>query len=259
MLSRIRKIKPLIHHITNFVVMNDTANATLHVGALPVMAHAIEEVGNMAGMSGALLLNIGTLTSDFVDSMIVAGRKANESGIPIIFDPVGAGATDFRTKESLRLLNELHISIVRGNSGEIGALAGMGGKVKGVESVEGVNNPALVVRTMAGSRKTVVALTGKRDYISDGKRTLLVDNGHEMLSAITGTGCMATTIIAAFAAVEKDYLLAAAGGLSCIGFAGELAAKTARGPASFRTALLDSLYNMTPGQLAEGAKVAELD
>lgn len=256
-LSRIREQKPLLHHITNFVVMNDTANMTLHVGALPVMAHAPEEVAEMTGMAGALVLNPGTLTLAWVESMLIAGRKANELGIPIVLDPVGAGATRLRTETSLRLLKELQIAVVRGNAGEIGALSGAGGAVKGVESVEGVSDPVAVARTMACERETVVAITGKRDFISDGERTLGVDNGHTWLKTNTGTGCMATTMIAAFAAVERDYLLAAAGGLACFGLAAELAAERAHGPASFKVALFDQIYNLTPEQLATGARVIE--
>ncbi len=258
-LSRVRRERPLIHHITNLVVMNDTANVTLHVGALPVMAHAIEEVAEMVGLAGALVLNPGTLTPDWVESMRVAGRRANERGVPIVLDPVGAGATTLRTQTNLRLLSELQIAVVRGNSGEIGALSGAGGVVKGVESVEGVRDPIAVAQALARERGTVVAITGKRDVISDGRRVLGVDNGHVWLTAITGTGCMATTMIAAFAAVERDYLLAAAGGLACFGLAAELAAAKAHGPASFKLALFDQIYNLTPEQLAEGARILELE
>lgn len=257
--SRIREEKPLLHHITNFVVMNDTANVTLHVGALPVMAHAAEEVAEMTGLAGALVLNPGTLTPEWVESMLIAGRQANELGIPVVLDPVGAGATKLRTQTNLRLLDELEIAVVRGNSGEVGALSGAGGIVKGVESVEGVSDPAAVAQIMAREQGPVIAITGERDFVSDGERTLGVDNGHQWLKTNTGTGCMATTMIAAFASVERDYLLAAAGGLACFGLAAELASEEARGPASFKVALFDHLYNLTPEQLTEGARIAELE
>ena len=256
--SRIRQTKPLIHHITNLVVMNDTANVTLHLGALPVMAHAHEEVAQMTRMAGALVLNIGTLTSSWIESMRIAGRAANEVGIPIVLDPVGAGATEFRTQMSHFLLKELKIAILRGNAGEIGALSGAGGQVKGVESIEGVADPAAVALEMARELGTVVVIGGKRDILSDGSRVLGVDNGHTWLTKITGTGCMATTAVAAFAAVERDHLIAAAGGLACFGLAAELAAQKASGPASFKVALLDQIYNLQPEQFAAGAKVVEL-
>lgn len=257
-LEQIRANRPLVHHITNMVVMNDTANVTLHVGALPVMAHAPQEVAEMTGLAGALVLNIGTLTSEWIDSMIMAGRRANERKIPVILDPVGAGATRFRTESSLRLLSELQISVLRGNAGEIGAVAGAGGEVRGVESVRGPDDPVKTAMTLAGKHKTVVSITGARDILSDGKRVLGVDNGHCLLSANTGTGCMSTAITGAFCAVEKDYLIAAAAALACYGLAAEIAAAKAGGPASFKVALLDSLYNMTPAQLAEGAKIIDL-
>ena len=257
-LSRIRQTKPLVHHITNLVVMNDTANVTLHVGALPVMSRAPEEVGEMVRMAGALVLNPGTLTTFEIESMFIAGQAANELGIPIVLDPVGAGATRFRLQMNERLLNELRISILRGNAGEIGALSGVGGEVKGVESIKGVDDPAAVARAMAHQREMVIAIGGKRDILSDGKRILGVDNGHPWLTTITGTGCMATTMIAAFAAVERDYLIAAAGGLACFGLAAEMASLKANGPASFKLALLDQIYHLSPEQLSQGARVVEL-
>jgi hydroxyethylthiazole kinase len=258
MLERIRRERPLIHHITNFVVMNDTANVTLALGALPVMAHAREEVAEMVRAAGALVLNPGTLTPERVESMLIAGRRANELGIPIVLDPVGAGATRLRTESNLRLLEELDIAILRGNPGEIGALAGIGGRVRGVESVGELKDPLEVARGMAVRFKTTVAITGRRDIISDGERAIAVDNGHIMLKTITGTGCMATTAIAAFAAVEGDYLLAATAGLVCFGLAAELAAAEAKGPGSFKVALFDSLYNLSAEQLMAGAKVCYL-
>jgi hydroxyethylthiazole kinase len=257
-LELIRANRPLVHHITNMVVMNDTANVTLHVGALPVMAHAPEEVAEMVNLAGALVLNIGTLTKDWIESMLMAGRRANERGIPIVLDPVGAGATKLRTESSLRLLNELRITVLRGNAGEIGAVAGSGGEVKGVESVRGLEDPIAVAKELARRYRITVAITGVRDVLSDGERVLGVDNGHSWLSTNTGTGCMSTAMIGAFCAIEKDALLAAAAGLACYGLAAEWAAKEARGPASFKVALLDHLYNMTPRRLAEGAKISDL-
>jgi hydroxyethylthiazole kinase len=253
--EQVRQQRPLLHHITNFVVMNDTANVTLHIGALPVMAHAREEVAEMVQAAGALVLNPGTLSPDWVESMLVAGHRANELDIPIVLDPVGAGATSLRTQSNLRLLRELKIAIVRGNSGEIGALTGLGGVVKGVETVEEVKEPEEVAKTLARQYGVTTAITGPRDIISDGQRVVAVDNGHPMLKTITGTGCAATTMIAAFAAVERDYVLAAAAGLACYGLAAELAVAEARGPATFKVALFDAIYNLSAEQIIRGAKV----
>lgn len=254
-LALIRERRPLVHQITNFVVMNDTANITLHVGASPVMAHAREEVVDMVSLAGALVLNPGTLEPDWVEAMLLAGKRAGELGIPIVLDPVGAGATPYRTETNLRLLDELNISVVRGNSGEIGALSGAGGEVIGVDSVEGVEDPAAVTRAAALNWDTVVAITGERDMISNGETTVAVDNGHRWLTVLTGTGCMATTMIAAFAAVEEDYLVASACGLACFGLVAELAARGAGGPGSFKAGLFDALYNLTPERLEAGARI----
>ncbi|MGQ9598384.1 MAG: hydroxyethylthiazole kinase [Anaerolineae bacterium] len=256
--SRIRGRRPLLHHITNLVVMNDTANLTLHLGALPIMAHAANEVAEITQSASALVLNLGTLTPAQVESMFIAGRKANERNIPIVLDPVGAGASQFRTETGLDLLNQLQIAIVRGNSAEIGALSGLGGQVRGVESVEGVSNPITVAQTTAQAWRSVVAITGKQDIVSDGRRVVGVNNGHPWLTTVTGTGCMATTAIAAFAAVESDPLVAAVGGLVCLGLAAERAAEEAHGPATFKVALLDQIYNLTAEQLASGARIVAL-
>lgn len=258
LLTKIKSSKPLIHHITNFVVMNDTANITLHIGALPVMAHAYEEMQEMTSMANALVINIGTLSKEWVKSMVLSGKTANRKKIPIILDPVGAGATKLRTKTSLNLLRTLKISVLRGNSGEIGALSGAGGEVKGVESVKGVRDPEKVAEQLAKRYKTVVAITGKRDIISSDKELYYVENGHELLSTITGTGCMSTTVIAAFCAVEKNYALATAGALAFFGLAGEQAAKKAHGPASFKVALLDAVYNMSQVFFEKNARILQI-
>lgn len=256
--ARIKETKPLLHHITNFVVMNDTANLTLHLGALPVMAHAKEEMEEMVAMAGALILNPGTLNAEWVESMNIAGKKANSLNIPIVLDPVGAGATTYRTKTNMDFLQNLHIAVLRGNSGEIGALSGAGGKVKGVESIEGIQNPEQVTQRMAKEYNNVVVITGKRDIIASSKDLYYVDNGHELLSTITGTGCMSTTMIGAFAAVEKDFALASAAALATFGLAAEIAAKKSNSPASFKVALLDSVYNLLPEQIEEGAKIIQV-
>lgn len=255
---KIRKQKPLVHQITNFVVMNDTANITLHIGALPVMAQAKEEMAEMTAISGALVLNIGTLQADWVESMKLAGKKANSLNIPIVLDPVGAGATTYRTKTSLELLQNLRISVLRGNSGEIGVLGGAGGEIKGVESIGGIKNPESVARELAKKYGCTVAISGKRDIIADSKNIYYVDNGHELLTTLTGTGCMATSVIGAFCAVEKDHTLAAACGLAVYGLAAEMAAKKAKGPGSFKVAFFDAVYNLTPVQIIKGVRIKKI-
>jgi hydroxyethylthiazole kinase len=258
-LTRVREQKPLVHHITNMVVMNDTANATIQLGGLPVMAHAVREMAEMSSAAGALILNIGTLTPDQIDAMLLAGKQANQQGTPIILDPVGAGATTLRTEAAHTLLRNLSIQIIRGNAGEIGAVSGMGGTMRGVESIGSDASADEMARHTARTHNAIVAITGKRDIVSDGTRTLGVDNGHRWLTTLTGTGCMATTAIATFAAVARDdYLAAAASALAAYGLAAELAADHARGPGTFRAAFLDALYHLTPEQVAEGARIAEI-
>ncbi|OPY86464.1 MAG: Hydroxyethylthiazole kinase [Syntrophaceae bacterium PtaU1.Bin231] len=256
--ARIRQEQPLIHHITNFVVMNDTANATLAVGASPVMAHAKEEVADLAAGAGALVLNPGTLEPAWVEAMLAAGKRANRTGVPIIYDPVGVGATPYRSKTGRQFLKTLRFAVIRGNSGEIGALSGFGGAVRGVDSAAGVDDPEHVTAALAKRARTVAVLTGKRDILSDGLRVLGVDNGHPMLQTITGSGCMVTTVIAAFCAVESDFLAAAAAGLAYYGLAAQIAGRKAKGPGSFRTALLDALYLMTPAQIEAGVRITVL-
>ncbi|HUX37698.1 MAG TPA: hydroxyethylthiazole kinase [Rectinemataceae bacterium] len=257
-LERVRERSPLVHQITNFVVMNDTANLTLAIGALPVMAHAKEEVADMVGAAGALVLNPGTLEPDWVEAMLIAGKRANELGVPIVYDPVGVGATPYRNETGARFLAELKLAVIRGNSGEIGALAGAGGLVRGVESIEGVADPVGVARSLAAKSGAAVAITGKRDILSDGKRVFGVDNGHEMMKTVTGTGCMSTAMIGAFCAVEKDSLVAATAALVCYGIAGEMAARRAKGPGSFRAELLDALYALRRADIEAAARIVEL-
>ncbi len=256
LLTTIHERKPLIHHITNFVVMNDTANITLAIGALPVMAHAIEEVEEMVGLAGALVLNIGTLSPPQVEAMLRAGKRANEKKIPIVLDPVGAGATRLRTESALRLLSELQIAVVRGNASEIGALIGVAGETRGVEAISVSGDPESIVRNAARELGCVVAITGARDLVADATRLARIDNGHPLLATITGSGCMATSLIGAFLAVAPDPLEAAVGGLVAMGVAGELAAPRSGGPGTFRSHLLDAVAALDETALDQGQKAS---
>ena len=254
-LRAIRERKPLVHQITNYVVMNETANATLALGALPVMAHALQEVEEMASAASALVLNIGTLSDDWVEAMLLAGRVANRAGAPVVLDPVGAGATRYRTETSRRLLRDLDVAVVRGNSAEIATLAGRAAEIRGVEAVGAVAGPELA-RDAARALGCVAAVTGPVDHVSDGERSISVSNGHELLGTVTGTGCMSTAITGCFLAVRPDDPLeAAAEALVAFGVAGEEAAKKAKGPGSFHVALYDALYALDPGKLDKQAKV----
>jgi hydroxyethylthiazole kinase len=256
-LASIRAQRPLIHQITNYVVMNETANATLALGALPVMAHAREEVEEMVALASALVLNIGTLSPDWVEAMLLAGRAANERDVPVVLDPVGAGATRYRTDTAKRLLDELDIAVVRGNAGEVATLIGVDAEVRGVESIGGAGDVSGLARTAAQALGVVAAVTGVVDHLSDGDSSHGVQNGHELLAAVSGTGCMATAITGCFLAVKPEAPLeAAAEALAAFGVAGEEAAKDAAGPGTFHAGLYDALGGLTPETLDRRAKIA---
>lgn len=257
--SRLKEHKPLVHHITNFVVMNDTANITLAIGALPVMAHALEEVEDMVRIASALVLNIGTLTPLQIEAMLRAGKQANIQNIPIVLDPVGAGATPLRTKSALHLLTELKIAVLRGNAAEIGNLIGVSGETRGVEAISITADPATVAQQAARKFNCTVAITGAVDIITDGTRLVHVSNGHPLLATITGSGCMSTSLIGAFLAVEPDPLLATTTALAAMGIAGELASSLAAGPGTFRAHLLDSIAQLNPDIFIERQKVSQSD
>jgi hydroxyethylthiazole kinase len=252
-LAAIRERKPLVHQITNFVVMNETANATLAIGALPVMAHALQEVEEMASAASALVLNIGTLSDEWIEAMIAAGLAANAAGVPVVLDPVGAGATEYRTDTSRRLLDVLELAVVRGNSAEIATLAGRPAEIRGVEAVGASGGPDLA-REAAKALGCVVAVTGPVDHVSDGETVNSVANGHELMGAVTGTGCMATAITGCFLGVQPHALTAATEALVAFGVAGEDAAESATGPGSFHVALYDALYSLDPETLDARAR-----
>lgn len=255
-LELLREKRPLIHNITNYVVMNYTANALLACGASPVMAHAQEEVEEMVSLAGALVLNIGTLTPYWVESMLKAGKKANEKNVPIILDPVGSGATSLRTASARRLIEELDIMVIRGNASEVLSLALEGSQTKGVDSIHSVDKARDVAIVLAKELNTVLAITGKVDLVTDGKKVYRIYNGHELMGLVTGTGCTATVIMAAFLAVDEDSLEAAATGLAYFGLAGELAAEKAQTPGSFQIALLDALYTIDSNRLEKGVRIS---
>jgi hydroxyethylthiazole kinase len=256
-LRRLRETRPLVHQITNYVVMNETANATLALGALPVMAHAPEEVEEMVGIAGALVLNIGTLSSSWVEAMLRAGRAANARGVPVVLDPVGAGATRYRTETALRILDEVDVAVLRGNAGEVATLAGVDAEVRGVESIGTADTAAQVAKRAASTLGVVASVTGSVDHVSDGERVVAVENGHPLLASITGTGCMSSAVTGAFLAVRRDDPLeAAAEALAAFGVAGENAAPGAKGPGSFHVNLYDALAALDPELLDERARFA---
>lgn len=260
MLETVRQQNPLVHNITNVVVTNFTANGLLALGASPVMAYAQEEVADMAKIAGALVLNIGTLTHDEIEAMILAGKAANEHNVPVVFDPVGAGATPYRTETARRIVDELSISILRGNAAEIANVVGEAWSIKGVDAGEGSGNTIELAQKAAKKLKTTIIITGKDDVVTDGQTTYVVHNGHPILTKVTGTGCLLSSVIGAFSAVEKDLLLAAVSALTTYGVTAELAAKRTeeKGPGSFQIELLNQLANISSEDISTYSKVDQV-
>jgi hydroxyethylthiazole kinase len=245
-LEKVREANPLVHNITNVVVTNFTANGLLALGASPVMAYAKEEVADMARIAGALVLNIGTLKVDNVEAMLIAGKAANEAGVPVIFDPVGAGATPYRTETARRIAEEVKLSVLRGNAAEVANVIGENWMIKGVDAGEGSGDIVALAKKAAKQLQTTVVITGKDDVVTDGHTTYMIRNGHPILTKVTGTGCLLTSVIGAFTAVEKDVPFAAAAALVSYGVAAELAVRqTGEKPGSFQIELLNKLSEVS--------------
>lgn len=253
---KIKQQKPLVHHITNGVTISECANITLCFGALPVMAHALEEVADMVRLAGALVLNIGTLTPLQVEAMIRAGKEANRLGIPVILDPVGVGATQLRTETALRLLELIEISILKGNSAEIAVLAGLEAVVRGVEAGEIEGDLTQGAKLLAKKYGLVVVATGIEDLVTDGEHLARVENGHPLMGSVVGTGCMGASVAGAFAAVEPDLFKAALSALASFGIVGELASEgNPLGPGSFKARFFDCAAELNPELLETMLKV----
>jgi len=257
-LAAVRERRVLVHSITNYVVMNSTANVLLAAGASPVMAHAREEVEEMAALAGAVVLNIGTLSPAWVEAMRLAGAAANRHGVPVVLDPVGSGATTYRTATARSLAGELEIAVIRANPSEILSVAGLDATTRGVDAAHDVGQAARVGAELAQRLGCAVAITGEVDLTTDGARVLEIRSGHPLMGHVTGTGCAATVLVAAFCAVEADPAVAAAGALAYFGIAGERAAERAAGPGSFQVALYDALAAISPAELAAAARIREV-
>jgi hydroxyethylthiazole kinase len=256
-IQRIRAEAPLVHNITNYVVMNVTANALLALGASPVMAHAEEEVAEMTAISRALVLNIGTLSPPWIAAMFKAGGAARRNGLPIVLDPVGAGATNYRTETARRLLDELAPAIVRANASEIRALASDERATRGVDSAHAPEDAAVAGAALAARTGGVVVASGAIDLIVSAGAVARVSNGHPMMAKVTGMGCTASALAGAFAAVNPSARDAALNAMAVMGIAGELAAEGAPGPGTFLARFLDALYLMSEADIRGRLKVLE--
>jgi hydroxyethylthiazole kinase len=255
-LEQVHRQAPLVHNITNYVVMNLTANALLAVGASPVMAHAREEVEDMVDIASALVINIGTLSTPWIHSMSKAVRQAQKKGIPIIYDPVGAGATPFRTRTVRTLLQTVPPAVVRGNASEIMAVADNACKTKGVDSAAAAENALDSARWLNEKYGCLVCVSGATDYIVDKNAMAMIKNGHALMPRVTGLGCTASALCGAFAAVNPDYFTATTAAMAVMGIAGEMAAEKAKGPASMQMHFLDALFNMTGEQIQQRLKIS---
>lgn len=254
-LSLIRARAPLIHNITNYVVMNSTANALLAIGASPVMAHAVEEIEEMARLAQALVLNIGTLSASWIDAMAKAARVASEQGIPIVLDPVGCGATAYRTRAARDLVAAARPSVIRGNASEVRALARSVGGTKGVDSLHTPEEAMEDAVALSRSLGCAVSVSGPTDIVVDGDRVARIHNGDPLMTRVTGMGCTASAITGAFLAVEADRFEAAVQAMVTMGVAGELAAAGAAGPGSFQVRFLDTLHGLDDADLGLKARL----
>lgn len=265
LLEKLRNTRPLVHHITNYVTVNDCANMTLAIGGSPVMADAIEEAAEIAGISSALVLNIGTPNARIVESMLDAGRAANAHGIPVIFDPVGAGASAYRNGTASKIAKNVHCAVIRGNVSEIRHLAGENASTRGVDAsiadiLPGGESAARIAIKAAEIFQSVVAVTGPSDFITDGERVFRIDNGHPALASITGSGCMCTSMVGAFCGSGSLPLPDAVSGVLAMGVLGEIAFDTscALGLGSFRAALFDAAGKLCGDTILRRARVEEV-
>jgi hydroxyethylthiazole kinase len=253
----IRHQSPVVHNITNYVVMNNTANALLAIGASPVMAHAEEEVEDMVNIASALVINIGTLSQSWINSMFKAARQARKKGIPVILDPVGAGATVYRTNTARNLMNSEPPTVIRGNASEIMALDDDKSRTKGVDSAASSEAAIDVAIKLSEIHRCVICISGPTDYIVDKKNIMKIKNGHPLMSKVTGLGCTASALCGAFAAVEKQPFVATAEAMAVMGIAGEMAAAVAAGPGSLQTYFLDDLYRLSQDDVTRHLKVED--
>jgi len=258
-IQTIRQQSPVVHSITNYVVMNNTANALLALGASPVMAHAEEEMVDMVSIASALVLNIGTLSPAWIRAMHVAAAHARKRNIPIVLDPVGAGATPYRTATALELLQAARPAIVRGNASEIIAIGGIKtgneGMTMGVDSRDPSSAAVASAWNLHKTYGATVCVSGATDYIVGGSRLIQVHNGHAMMPRVTGLGCTASALCGAFAAAEPDSTLAATQAMVLMGIAGEIAATAAKGPGTLQLHFIDALYGLSENDIATRIRV----
>ncbi|MBR9898909.1 MAG: hydroxyethylthiazole kinase [Rhodospirillales bacterium] len=253
--ERMRATNPLVHCITNYVAMNYAANVLLAAGASPAMVHTPEESGEFAAIAGALTVNIGTLSPSWVEGMIAAAKSANDAEKPWVLDPVAHFATGYRRNAVAGLL-KLNPTVIRGNASEIIALGGGQSAGQGVDSGDPVEQAEDAARSLASSQGCVVAVTGAVDYVTDGMRSVRIAGGSDLMPKITATGCSLTALVGAYLAIAPDQTFdATVAALGNFAVAGEIAAKTSNGPASFMTAFIDGLHNLDGATYAKNLRI----
>lgn len=259
-LERVKEKAPLVHCITNYVTVNDCANLLLACGASPIMADEPEEAEEITAICGGLTLNIGTLNRHTIPAMLAAGKRASLLGRPVVLDPVGAGASGLRTKTALRLLEEVRVSVIRGNASEIKTLASGSGTTRGVDAdvadrvtEQTLDRTVAFAKALSAQTGAVIAVTGSIDVVADSHGAFCIYNGHPMMSTVTGTGCQLSAMTAAYVAANQERVLEAAAAAVCaMGVCGERAFDrlTERdGNASYRNYIIDAVYRLTPEEL----------
>ncbi len=244
LLKKVRAKAPVVHNITNYVVMNWTANCLLSAGASPVMAHATEEVEAMVGLSQALVINLGTLSTKWIESMGIAMAAAANKNIPVVLDPVGSGATSFRTETAQYLIREFRPTVIRANASEILSLRENGSGTRGVDSRDSSDSAVTAASELSRDLNCVVCVSGEIDYVVSKDRVVKIANGHPIMTKVTGMGCAASALIGAFLGVHDDAFEATVAAMTVTGIAGEIAANLAQRPGSFQPRYLDALFAM---------------
>jgi hydroxyethylthiazole kinase len=269
--SKVRNQAPYVHNITNYVTANDCANMLLACGASPIMADDPAEAGEISACCNSLVINIGTLSERTIPSMLAAGRRANELGIPVILDPVGVGASRLRTQTVFHLMEEIRFSVIRGNASEIGTLCRGNGKMKGVDASEidqitedNLKQAIKLVQELGKRTGAVIAVTGKIDIVVDSNKAIIIRNGHPMMSQITGTGCMLSSVVGALCATEPEHIFeACVAGVSAMGICGELAyekvTERKEGTGSYRIYLIDAMSRMEDSMLLQRCRIEEIN
>ncbi len=254
LMANVRAKSPLVHLITNYVTVNDCANVAICAGGSPIMTDEMKDVVDISRIASAVVLNMGTLNAGTVVSLLRAGKIANECGVPVIFDPVGAGASKYRNEVADRILKKVKVAVIKGNGGEIGFLSGTGGEVKGVDSVSASNEVA-AVESLAKRYNCVVAMSGKVDYVSDGEKTVKLSNGHDLMGCVSGTGCMLAAVVGCYVGANGASVESVSSAITAFSLAGEIAGPKSEGPGTFKQKMLDALYNLTAEQFDSMKKV----